>query len=94
MAQGDGPATLTNTACYQANSEDQPASPTPAARTPTSSSRPAPPLPADLGVVKTVSKNIVRPGATITWNIVGTNYGPATSTDFVLADRLPAGVHS
>jgi uncharacterized repeat protein (TIGR01451 family) len=28
----------------------------------------------------------------VTWTIVGTNYGPATSTGFVLADQLPAGV--
>ncbi len=53
---------------------------------------PAPPQPADLGVVKTVSANTVAPGDTISWTIVGTNYGPATSTGFVLADQLPPGV--
>ena len=55
---------------------------------------PAPPAPepADLGVVKTVSHDIVKPGDTLTWTVVGTNYGPATSTGFVLADQLPAGI--
>ncbi len=43
-------------------------------------------------MVKTVSANTVAPGDTITWKIVGTNYGPATSTGFVLADQLPPGV--
>ena len=53
---------------------------------------PAPPAPepADLGVVKTVSHDIVAPGDTLTWTVVGTNDGPATSTGFVLADQLPA----
>ena len=36
--------------------------------------------------------NIVAPGATLTWTVVGTNYGPATSTGFVMADQLPPGV--
>lgn len=92
VAQGDASSTLTNTACYQANSEDQPD----VSYTGCSDAHvvvpPAPPPPADLGVVKTASKNIVKPGASLTWQIVGTNYGPATSTNFVLADRLPAGV--
>jgi uncharacterized repeat protein (TIGR01451 family) len=34
----------------------------------------------------------VAPGDNVTWNIVATNYGPATSTGFVLADQLPARV--
>ncbi len=34
----------------------------------------------------------MAPGDTITWKVVGTNYGPATSTHFVLADQLPPGV--
>ena len=46
----------------------------------------------DLGVVKTVSDEIVAPGATLTWRVVGTNHGPGTSTGFVLADQLPVGV--
>ena len=57
---------------------------------------PAPPAPepADLGVVKTVShKAIVKPGGTRSpGRSSGTNYGPATSTGFVLADSLPPGV--
>jgi large repetitive protein len=53
---------------------------------------PPQPHPADLGVVKTVSASTVAPGDTITWNVVGTNYGPATSTGFTLADQLPPGV--
>jgi uncharacterized repeat protein (TIGR01451 family) len=53
---------------------------------------PGPPVPADLGVVKTVSDSTVSPGDTVTWQIVATNYGPATSTGFILADQLPAGV--
>jgi uncharacterized repeat protein (TIGR01451 family) len=46
----------------------------------------------DLGVVKTVSAATVAPGATLTWTLVATNHGPGTSTGFVLADELPAGV--
>ena len=46
----------------------------------------------DLGVVKTVSADVVAPGATLTWTLVATNHGPGTSTGFVLADELPAGV--
>ena len=92
VSQGDGPSTLTNTACYQANSEDQPD----VSYTGCSDAHivvpPAPPAPADLGVIKTVSRNIVKPGGSLTWRIVGTNYGPSTSTNFVVADRLPAGV--
>jgi uncharacterized repeat protein (TIGR01451 family) len=43
-------------------------------------------------VVKTVDQEIVKPGDTITWRIVGTNHGPGTSTGFTLADKLPRGV--
>ena len=46
----------------------------------------------DLGVVKTVSDDVVEPGTNLTWHVTGTNYGPAASTGFVLADELPAGV--
>ncbi len=92
VAQGDAPSTLTNTACYQANAEDQPDVSYTGCSDAHIDVPPAPPPPADLGVIKTVSKNIVKPGGSLTWQIVGTNYGPATSTNFVLADRLPAGV--
>jgi uncharacterized repeat protein (TIGR01451 family) len=93
-AQGDTPASLGNYACYNANSEDQPDVVFHGCDPATVVVPPAPPQPerAELGVVKTVSHNIVSPGATLTWTVVGTNYGPATSTGFVLADQLPAGV--
>jgi uncharacterized repeat protein (TIGR01451 family) len=93
-AQGDTPTSLANTACYNANSEDQPDIVFHGCDPATVVVPPAPPAPepVDLGVVKTVSHNIVKPGATLNWTVVGTNYGPATSTGFVLADALPAGV--
>jgi uncharacterized repeat protein (TIGR01451 family) len=53
---------------------------------------PAPPQPADLGVVKTASHDIVAPGDPITWTVVATNHGPATATGVVLADQLPSNV--
>ena len=43
-------------------------------------------------MVKTVSASVVAPGGTLTWNLLATNHGPGTSTGFVLADQLPAGV--
>ena len=89
-AQGTSPASLINAACYRANSEDQPdvlfygcddASVV------------VPPSPyVDLGVVKRASADTIAPGATLTWTLVATNHGPGTSTGFVLADQLPAGV--
>ena len=93
-AQGDTPASLANNACYDANSEDQPDVVFHGCDPATVVVPPAPPAPepADLGVVKTVSHDIVKPGDTLTWTVVGTNYGPATSTGFVLADQLPAGI--
>jgi uncharacterized repeat protein (TIGR01451 family) len=93
-AEGDTPASLANDACYNANSEDQPNVVFHGCDPATIVVPPAPPAPerADLGVVKTVSHNIVKPGDTLSWTAVGTNYGPATSTGFVLADALPAGV--
>ena len=93
-AQGDTPASLANNACYDANSEDQPDVVFHGCDPATVVVPPAPPAPepADLGVVKTVSHDIVKPGDTLTWTVVGTNYGPATSTGFVLADQLPAGM--
>ena len=93
-AQGDTPTSLANDACYNANSEDQPDVVFHGCDPATVVVPPAPPAPepADLGVVKTVSHDIVAPGDTLTWTVVGTNYGPATSTGFVLADQLPAGV--
>jgi large repetitive protein len=93
-AQGDTSTSLANYACYNANSEDQPNVVFHGCDPATVVVPPAPPSPqpADLGVVKTVSHNIVAPGDTLTWTVVGTNYGPATSTGFVLADQLPRGV--
>ena len=93
-AQGPSPVPLINNACYNANSVDQPDVVFYGCDRATVVVPPAPPEPepADLGVVKTVSHEVVKPGATLTWNIVGTNYGPATSTGFTLADQLPPGV--
>jgi large repetitive protein len=91
-AQGNAPASLVNNACYGANSEDQPNVLYEGCDPATVVVPPGPPPPADLGVVKTVSHATVAPGARLTWQIVGTNYGPATSTGFVLADQLPPGV--
>jgi uncharacterized repeat protein (TIGR01451 family) len=89
-AQGDTPATLTNVACYLANSEDQPTTEfrgcAPAQVT-------VPPNPSvDLGVVKTVSADVVAPGETLIWTLVATNHGPGTSTGFEVRDELPPGV--
>jgi large repetitive protein len=95
-AQGDTPGPLVNTACYRANSEDQPdvsyTGCDDASVVVPPSPPPPSPQPADLGVVKTVSHNIVNPGDTLTWHVVGTNYGPDATAGFVLADQLPAGV--
>ena len=91
-AQGGTSQPLVNTACYQANSEDQPDVLYNGCDTASVVVPPAPPPPADLGVVKTVSPVIVEPGGTLTWSVVATNYGPATSTGFVLSDQLPVGV--
>ena len=93
-AQGETSTSLANEACYDANSEDQPDVVFHGCDPATVVVPPVPPAPepADLGVVKTVSHDIVKPGDTLTWAVVGTNYGPATSTGFVLADQLPAGI--
>ena len=94
-AQGPAPNPVVNTGCFVSNSEDQPSVIFTGCDDATIIVPPAPPpqpQPADLGVVKTVSDHTVAPGDTITWKVVGTNYGPATSTGFVLADQLPAGV--
>jgi uncharacterized repeat protein (TIGR01451 family) len=92
VTAGDNPEPLINAACYAAASVDQPdASFTGCDQAPVTVSPGGPP-PADLGVVKTVSHEIVKPGDTITWHVVGTNHGPATSTGFTLSDELPAGV--
>jgi uncharacterized repeat protein (TIGR01451 family) len=92
VAAGSPSATLVNSACYLSNSADQPTVIFQGCANASVVVPPGPPVPADLGVVKTVSDSTVSPGDTVTWQIVGTNYGPATSTGFVLADQLPAGV--
>ena len=89
-AQGTSPAQLRNLACFTANSESHP-------DTDYYGCAPAnvevPPNPyVDLGVVKSVSADVVAPGATLTWTLVATNHGPGTSTGFELRDELPAGV--
>jgi uncharacterized repeat protein (TIGR01451 family) len=89
-AQGTSSATLRNVACYVANSEDQPEAQFTGCD---EASVVVPPNPyVDLGVVKTVSAETIAPGGTLTWTLVATNHGPGTSTNFTLADELPAGV--
>ena len=90
-AQGTTAAPLVNTACFRSNSLDEPDQVFTGCDDAAVLVPPAPPL-VDLGVVKTVSPEIVAPGATLTWHIVATNHGPGTSTGFVLADQLPARV--
>jgi uncharacterized repeat protein (TIGR01451 family) len=92
VAQGSAAQPLVNNACYAANSEDQPDVTFTGCDPATVIVPPGPPPAADLGVVKTVDNATVEPGAMVTWHVVGTNYGPATSTGFVLADQLPPGV--
>jgi uncharacterized repeat protein (TIGR01451 family) len=94
VAAGDSETELPNHACFEANSEDQPDIPFTGCAPAVVIVPPAPPghLPADLGVVKTVDHEIVGPGDTLTWHIVSTNHGPATSTGFTLADQLPHDV--
>src|SRR4029079_15220757 len=82
-------APLVNAACYRSNSEDQPDVAFSGCDEDTIVVPPKAEV--DLGVVKTVSDELVAPGATLTWRVVGTNQGPGTSTGFVLADQLPAG---
>jgi uncharacterized repeat protein (TIGR01451 family) len=90
-AQGTTSSTpLVNTACYLANSEDQPDVPFTGCDPATVLVPPDPHV--DLGVVKTVSDEVVEPGATLTWHVTGTNHGPGVSTGFVLADHLPSQV--
>ena len=92
-AQGPAPNPVVNIGCFTANAPPIPGLFTGCDNaTITVPPTPPQPVPADLGVVKTVSANVVAPGDTVTWKIVGTNYGPATSTGFTLADQLPAGV--
>ena len=87
-----GPAAnpLVNAACYLSNSEDQPDVTFTGCDEATVVVPAAPYV--DLGVVKTVSADVVAPGTNLTWRVTGTNGGPGTSTGFVLADELPAGV--
>ena len=89
-AQGTSPAALINAACYRANSQDQPDTKFTGCD---AASVEVPPNPyVDLGVIKSVSADVVAPGATLTWTLVATNHGPGTSTGFQLRDELPPGV--
>jgi large repetitive protein len=94
VAEGNGDAQLPNFACFEANSQDQPDVPFTGCDPGVVIVPPPTPghEPADLGVVKTVDHEIVGPGNTLTWQVVGTNHGPAASTGFTLADELPPGV--
>lgn len=89
-AQGSEAAPLVNAACYRSNSEDQPDVTFTGCDDATVVVPAAPYV--DLGVVKSVSDDVVKPGTNLTWHVTGTNYGPGASTGFVLADELPAGV--
>ena len=89
-AQGTSPVALVNSACYASNSQDQPDETFSGCDDATVVVPPDPHV--DLGVVKTVSDDVAERGATLTWHVTGTNHGPGTSTGFVLADQLPAGV--
>ena len=50
------------------------------------------PLLADLSVTKSDSPDPVTVGSNLTYNIIVTNNGPATSTPVTLTDTLPGGV--
>jgi uncharacterized repeat protein (TIGR01451 family) len=89
---GPEAASIVNTGCYQSNSEDQPTVLYNGCGAAPVVVPPVPPQPVDLGVVKTVSESTVAPGDTVSWRLVATNYGPGTSTGFVLADQLPPGI--
>jgi large repetitive protein len=89
-AQGAQANPLVNAACYLSNSEDQPDVTFTGCDEATVTVPAAPYV--DLGVVKIVSDDVVEPGTNLTWRVTGTNHGPGTSTSFVLADELPAGV--
>jgi uncharacterized repeat protein (TIGR01451 family) len=89
-AQGEQPAPLVNAACYASNSEDQPDTEFSGCDEATVVVPGAPYV--DLGVVKSVSDDVVQPGSTLTWHVTGTNHGPGASTNFVLVDELPADV--
>lgn len=89
-AQGTTSASLQNTACFSANSSDPLEGVFDGCD---AANVMVPPNPyVDLGVVKTVSADTIAPGGTLTWTLVATNHGPGTSTNFTLADELPAGV--
>jgi uncharacterized repeat protein (TIGR01451 family) len=93
-AQGSSPATLTNSACFSANSEDQPDI---AFTGCGNADVTVPPLPppaplVDLGVTKTVSADVVKPGDTLVWTLVARNYGPGVSHGFTVSDVLPMDV--
>ena len=92
VPDGNTPAQLVNSACFESSSEDQPDVSFTGCDDAPVIVPPSGPKPADLGVVKTVDQDLVKPGDKITWHVVGTNYGPAVSTNFVLADQLPPGV--
>lgn len=48
--------------------------------------------PADLGLTKTASPEILVPGGPISWTITVTNHGPGISSGHVVKDTIPAGV--
>jgi uncharacterized repeat protein (TIGR01451 family) len=46
----------------------------------------------DFGATKTVSAETVKPGDNLVWKVDARNYGPGSSTNFTVADVLPADV--
>ncbi len=48
--------------------------------------------PADVGIVKTASEAVHKPGAIFTYNLAVTNYGQFTARGVEVTDTLPAGV--
>ena len=91
-AQGSAPATLTNTACFRANSEDQPTTSFDGCASAGVVVPPAPVPIVDLGVTKTVSATTVKPGDNLVWTLDARNYGPDVSSNFTVTDVLPSNV--
>ena len=85
---------ILNTACFRANSQDQPTTNFTGCDSANIYVK-LPPSPAplvDLGVTKTVSAETVKPGDNLVWTLDARNFGPDASTNFTVADVLPSSV--
>jgi uncharacterized repeat protein (TIGR01451 family) len=91
-AQGSTPTTLLNTACFYANSQDQPSTVFTSCADVGVIGPPAPVPTVDLGVTKSVSAETAKPGDNLVWTLITRNYGPGASTNFTISDTLPLGV--